>query len=383
MIRVPLELQRIFQSWLVKKSIAPKYHVHYGRWLRFYLDFCKKYGRPYAHAESLDDFLKKLLEKRQKPFQIRQAEDAVRIYYEIVEEGRARNCKSSGRQVGERIGEHPATGPRISGQTHTAVCGEKKERSRSICSIAESSLPGFEKNVVNGPPQKVCENEEKRPPNNLSGQREIKRTGRIETGTDWRPAFEGLTSQIKVRHYSPKTLKTYAHWLRKFQAFTRSKPLEALCDKDITDFMTWLAVKRNVAASTQNQAFNSVLFFYRRVLGREPGDLKNSVRAKRKPYIPVVLSRNEIEAVLAHLSHPYDLAVRMLYGCGLRLFECLKLRINNFNLDAGILTVHDGKGKKDRTVPLPESLTPAIREQFESVFELHEKDWLPVTPGRL
>ena len=83
------------------------------------------------------------------------------------------------------------------------------------------------------------------------------------------------------------------------------------------------------------------------------------------------MSRNEIEAVLAH---PYDLSVRMLYGCGLRLFECLKLRINNFNLDDGIITVHDGKGKKDRTVPLPESLMPAIRDHFESVYELHEKD---------
>ena len=80
MIQVPLELQRIFESWLVKKSIARKYHVPYGRWLRFYLDFCKKCGRPYVHAESLDDFLQKLREKRQKPFQIRQAEEAVRFY---------------------------------------------------------------------------------------------------------------------------------------------------------------------------------------------------------------------------------------------------------------------------------------------------------------
>ena len=374
MIQVPLKLQKIFESWLVKKSIAQKYYVHDGRWLRFYLDFCKKYDRPYAHDGSLDDFLEKLREKRQKPFQIRQAEEAVRIYYEIVEEGRARNCQRSGEQGGERIGDCRETGPKSLGKTPTSVCGEKKETSGAISSIAEPNVPGFEKNVVNGRPQKVCENVEKRTLDNLSGQRERKGTGLIETGTDWRPAFEGLTSQIKVRHYSPKTLKTYAHWLRKFQAFTKSKQLEALCDKDITDFMTWLAVKRNMAASTQNQAFNSVLFFFRHVLGREPGDLKNSVRAKRKPYIPVVLSRNEIEAVLAHLSHPYDLAVRMLYGCGLRLFECLKLRINNFNLDAGILAVHDGKGKKDRTVPLPESLTPAIRDQFESVFELHEKD---------
>ena len=110
--------------------------------------------------------------------------------------------------------------------------------------------------------------------------------------------------------------------------------------------MTYLAVERNVAASTQNQAFNSLLFFFRQVLKREPGDLRGSVRARRKPYIPVVLSRNEINAVLEHLSYPFDLVVGLLYGCGLRLFECLRLRINNFNLDARILTVHDGKEKK-------------------------------------
>ena len=137
---------------------------------------------------------------RQKTFQIRQAEESVRIYYEIVEKGRACNCKSSDRQVGERIGQHPSKGPKKSGQTHTAVCGEKEERSPAICSIAEPSAPGFEKNVVNGRSQTVCENEEKRRPDNLSGQRERKWTGRIESGTDWRPAFEGLTSQIKERH---------------------------------------------------------------------------------------------------------------------------------------------------------------------------------------
>lgn len=169
-----------------------------------------------------------------------------------------------------------------------------------------------------------------------------------------------MHAEIKVRHYSPKTLKNYSSWLSKFQTFTKSKPLTSLSDRDIKEFLTFLAVRKNVAASTHNQAFNALLFFIRHVMKKEPGELKDVVRAKRRPYIPVVLSRREVDSILEHLDYPYDLIVKLLYGCGLRLFECLNLRVNNFNLDGCILTVHDGKGKKDRTMPLPERLLSQI-----------------------
>ena len=96
------------------------------------------------------------------------------------------------------------------------------------------------------------------------------------------------------------------------------------------------------------------------------GDHKDIPRAKKSTYIPVVLSRKEIDAVFKHLGHPYDLAVKLLYGCGLRLFECVKLRVKNFNFDAGILTVH-GKGSKDRTVPIPQTIMPELTAQFEAI----------------
>lgn len=96
-------------------------------------------------------------------------------------------------------------------------------------------------------------------------------------------------------------------------------------------------------------------------------------RAKKSLYIPVVLSRPEIDAILSHLSYPFDLVVKLLFGCGLRQFECLQLRVRDFNFDAGILTIH-GKGKKDRTVPLPKSLVPELRRQISMVTELHERD---------
>ena len=130
-----------------------------------------------------------------------------------------------------------------------------------------------------------------------------------QTGTSWISEYARLENEIRVRHYSQKTLKTYRHWMRHFQAFTRSKPTELLSSTDVKEFLTHLAVKQGVSASTQNQAFNALLFFYRHVLQREFGKVDGVVRAKRKPYIPVVLSREEINAVFQHLAPPYDLVV--------------------------------------------------------------------------
>jgi integron integrase len=162
--------------------------------------------------------------------------------------------------------------------------------------------------------------------------------------------------------------------VKHFQTFTSSKTPAELSTDDVKAFLTSLAVKRKVSSTTQNQAFNALLFFYRHVLKKEFGKIDGVVRAKRKPYIPVVLSRDEIDAVLKHLEPPYDLVVKLLYGCGLRLFECLGLRVHCMNFDAGVLTVHDGKGQKDRTVPLPDSILPELREHLESLKDLHHRD---------
>ncbi len=195
-----------------------------------------------------------------------------------------------------------------------------------------------------------------------------------DRGASWHAEYTRLTEEIRTRHYSPKTLKTYTHWVRKFQAFTKSQDPQTLTVDDVKAFLSYLAVKREVSASTQNQAFNALLFFFRYVLKKEFGEIDGVVRAKRKPYIPVVLSRAEIEAILQHLAPPCDLVVKLLYGCGLRLFECLNLRVQCLNFDAGILTVHDGKGQKDRTVPLPLTIVPELAAQLEKVKTLHRQD---------
>jgi len=159
-------------------------------------------------------------------------------------------------------------------------------------------------------------------------------------GASWVAQFTRLAEEIMVRHYSLKTLKSYRHWLKQFEAFPRSKPPETLSATDVKEFLTWLTVKMGVSASTQNQAFNALLFLYRHVLQKEFGKLDGIVRAKRRPYIPVVLSREEIEEILSHLYQPFVLIVKLLYGCGLRLFECLNLRVQCLNFDAGKITFH-------------------------------------------
>lgn len=107
-------------------------------------------------------------------------------------------------------------------------------------------------------------------------------------------------------------------------------------------------------------------FLFKNVLNKEFGKVEGVVRAKRRTYIPEVLSRDEVNRVIGHLEYPYDLVVKLLYGCGLRLFECLKLRIQGLNFDMNVLTVHDGKGQKDRTLPMPSVLLPKLEAQRSS-----------------
>jgi hypothetical protein len=170
-------------------------------------------------------------------------------------------------------------------------------------------------------------------------------------GQSWKAEFAALEAEIRQRNYSANTLKAYRRWARKFQSFTRSKTPSALTTADVKAFLSDLAVAQKVSASAQNQAFNALLFFFRHVLKREFGKVEGVVRAKQRRYIPVVLSPREVQAVLAEVEPPYDLMVKLLYGCGLRISECLALRVNCLNLDMGVLTIHDGKGGVDRTVP--------------------------------
>ena len=183
-----------------------------------------------------------------------------------------------------------------------------------------------------------------------------------------------VKDEIRLRHYSPKTLQAYAGWLRKFRRFLVNTHPAELSGADAKRFLADLAVRRQVSASAQNQAFNALLFLFRHALAKELGDLSDTPRAKRSKYIPTVLSRQEVEGLLAELKEPYKLLAMLMYGCGLRLSEAANLRIHNFNVDTGMLSVQFGKGGKSRTVPLPNKIHGDIMRQFEKVRALHQED---------
>jgi len=190
---------------------------------------------------------------------------------------------------------------------------------------------------------------------------------------------EDIIRMISAKKQEPEwllefRLKSYRHWVLKFRGFIKNAEPSSLGPEDVKAFLTYLAVACNVSASSQNQAFNALLFFFRHALRKDLGEIRDVVRAKHRPSIPVVLSREEVDNVIRHLYPPYDLVVKTMYGCGLRLFECLKLRVHNFNFEAGVLTIHDGKGKKDRTVPLPKAIIQELIAHLERVKTLHEKD---------
>jgi len=343
MITVSPELHGRFEKHMREKGVPKTLWWQYKKWLRYYLDFCQKYDFASEQTDSLPRFLRKLEEKKQTTLQQEQAADAVKLYYGMAAVSRClpRQLKGTG-SLENAYGKRPI------------AISDSAGRSLSVRDPAISYTtrkPPADPPVVSAPV-----------------------SDKPVTGTSWRDQYTRLSSEIQVRHYSPKTLRTYNGWVRKFQTFTRSKPAGLLSADDVKQFLTSLAVKYNVASSTQNQAFNALLFFFRHVLQKEFGKVEGVVRAKRKPYIPVVLSREEINAILTHLSPPYDLVVKLLYGCGLRLSECVQLRVHCFNFDAGVLTVHDGKGQKDRTIPLPETILPELKVQLESLKHLFQRD---------
>jgi integrase len=135
-----------------------------------------------------------------------------------------------------------------------------------------------------------------------------------------------------------------------------------------------LAVYRKVSASTQHQAFTARLFFYQYVLNKEFGQVEGVVSSKRQPYGPVLWSREEMETILQHVPPPYALVGKLWYGCGLRPSECLPRRVIGLNVDVGVFTIHDGKGGKDRTVPLPDTIRPELRAPLDSWQDLHQRD---------
>ncbi len=186
--------------------------------------------------------------------------------------------------------------------------------------------------------------------------------------------LEQLRASLRARHYSPRTEETYCQWVRRYILFHGKRHPKEMGEEEINAFLTHLAVKEKVSASTQNQALSALLYLYRHVLGREIGDLGEVIRAKKPKRLPVVMTRDEVKAVLGQLSGDKWLMASLLYGAGLRLMECLRLRVQEIDFAKGEITVREGKGDKDRRSTLPQSLVVPLQEHLRKVKTLHEQD---------
>ncbi len=179
---------------------------------------------------------------------------------------------------------------------------------------------------------------------------------------------------IRIRHYSYRTEQSYLGWLRAFARHWKTEELEGFGDEHIKSFLNQLATRGRVSASTQRQALNALVFFYREVLGRELGDFSDYLRARVRQRLPVVLSRDEVDRLFAMLEGTSKLMVQMMYGSGLRLNELLRLRVKDVDLENNYVVVRGGKGDKDRTTTLAEQLKEPIREHLERVRVLYRSD---------
>lgn len=312
-----------YDAVLNTRAVPTSQRSDYKKWLRFFCDFCAKYPVPDSRSERVRLSSEKLRAKKQTEAQCEMAAHAVSLYFEMQkqEKNMQESVNLAARQQNVPVSEV---------STQHALYQRK----------SQYSVAGYQEK---------------------------------SDSQEWDDVLAKLAGEIKVRHYSRNTLKTYALWSRQFQRFLKNKPPQELSSGDVKEYLTFLAVKCKVAASTQNQAFNSLLFLYRHALQKDFGRHTDIPRAKKSLYIPMVLSRTEIDAILKQLFYPYNLVVNVLFGCGLRLFECLQIRVGDFNFEAGKLLAH-GKGKKDRTVPIPESILPELKAQIEVVGKLHDKD---------
>lgn len=186
--------------------------------------------------------------------------------------------------------------------------------------------------------------------------------------------LDQVRGKIRLKHYSLRTEQTYVDWIKRFiRHFGKRHPRE-LGAVEVEAFLTHLAVVGRVAASTQNQAKSALLFLYREVLGTQLPWLDNVQQAKAPRRLPVVLTREEVQAVLVRLDGMHWLITSLLYGSGMRLMECLRLRVKDIDFSRGEILVRDGKGFKDRVTMLPGAVAPALREQLCRARALHVAD---------
>jgi integron integrase len=186
--------------------------------------------------------------------------------------------------------------------------------------------------------------------------------------------LDQVRDKLRLKHYSIRTEESYLSWIKRFIFYHHKRHPKDMDKKEIEAFLTHLAVDLKVASSTQNQALNAILFLYRDVLHMDVDDQINAVRAKKPRKLPKVMTKSETSRVIGAMSGVHKLMAMMLYGCGLRTMECIRLRVKDINFEMNEILVRDGKGMKDRVTVLPDTVQLLLKEHLKRVKMLHEAD---------
>jgi integron integrase len=206
--------------------------------------------------------------------------------------------------------------------------------------------------------------------------RELQKTEKatIKKENEWKLLQEKMRKALRLRQRSYSTEKTYITWLRGFLAFTKDKSPEEFNGRDLQDFLSYLAVDKKIAPSTQNQALNAIVFLYKYVLEKDIEGELSAVRARQRRHLPVILTPQEVQRIFGHMTGLHKLMAMLIYGCGLRIFECLGLRIKDIDLEKEIVIVRSGKGDKDRRTVLPVALKDELIRHISEIRALYEQD---------
>lgn len=186
--------------------------------------------------------------------------------------------------------------------------------------------------------------------------------------------FDQIRDAIRLKHYSYSTEKTYVHWAKRFILFHNKRHPTEMGAVEVEAFLIHLAKDENVSASTQNQALNALLFLYRNVLQKDLAIPIHALCAKPSEHLPTVLSKEETTRILSTMQGLHQLMAKLLYGCGLRLMECMRLRVKDIDFEQSQIIIREGKGEKDRVTMLPSSLVQLLKNQIDFVRKIHERD---------
>jgi integron integrase len=327
-------------------GIESRHHSFYSHWVQRFFSEHKgeKHRRDLGLAE-INVFLESLgQDPRVADWQVAQAKQALTIYYEQFRGISLGNVSRSGK----------------ADQEANAVSTEKL---RTHIGASRKGSYQYGENPPKPIPAKAAQ---------VSAQRLDQPDDHRRV--DMSALEQGTRTALHTEHYALKTEKAYMLWIRKFVAYHHHKRPSDMGGAEIHQFLSHLAVNRKVAASTQNQALNAIVFLYRKVIGEEPGDFEGFPRARRPKRLPVVLSRDEVQSLLANTDGVEGLVARLMYGTGMRTSEALHLRVKDLDFARNEIIVRSGKGDKDRRVPFPASLKTELRDHLDGRRHQYELD---------